>query len=339
MLQVLALSVAITAAGTLAAAAADEKPVELKLSHWMPATHPLHKALEDWAVAVENASSGTIRFTVHPAERLGKAQAHYDLVREGVVDVAFIEPGSQLAEFPIFAAAALPLLISNAKGGSAALDEWYRAYADREVKEVKFCLVFAHEPGTLHSRSRKIFAPGDLRGLRVRVPNTMIGTLISRLGGTSMSAPEAALPALLGSGAEAAFSPWDSVLFFDFERAVKYHLDAPLYVSPIMLVINKARFAALTQAQKKAVDAHCSTPWAVKLAAPWAEVADAARRRLNAAPGHEVYGLTPAQTAAWRTAAKTMQESWALNARKTGIDPEVAMDGLKALLDKYKAGY
>jgi len=339
MLRIFALSAAMLLAGMHGLNAAADKIVELKLSHWMPSAHPLHKALEDWAAAVERASNGTILYTIHPAEKLGKAQAHYDLVRDGVADAAFVEPANQLACFPIIAAAALPLPMSNAKGGSAALDEWYRAYADREVKDAKFCFAFVHEPGTLHSRSRKISAPADLRGLRVRVPNAMIGTLVSRLGANSVPAPEAAIRELLEGGAEATISPWDSVSFFGFERAVKYHLDAPLYVSPLMLVINKAKYAAMTQAQKKAIDAHCSTPWAVQAAAAWADAAAAARRRLMTTPGHEVYALTPAQTAAWRDAAMTLQESWALNARKAGVDPEMAMDGLKAMLGKYKAAY
>ncbi len=30
-------------------ASAQDKPVTLKLSHWVPASHPLQKAIQDWA--------------------------------------------------------------------------------------------------------------------------------------------------------------------------------------------------------------------------------------------------------------------------------------------------
>lgn len=338
MPRVLALSVAIVLAGTIGARGADEKIVELRISHGLPAAHPLHKALEEWGAAVDRASNGTILYTIHPAEKLGKAQAQYDLVRDGAVGAALVEPADQLARFPIMAAAALPLLMSNAKGGSAALDEWYRAYAEREIKEAKFCFALVHEPGTIHSRNRKITAPTELRGMRVRPANAMTGTFVSRLGANNVPAPEAATLQLLESGgAEAAIAAWDAAS--SFGPAVTYHLDAPLYVGPVMLVINKAKYAGMSQAQKTVIDDHCSTPWAVKSAAPWADAATAARKRLMRTPGHEVYALTPAQTGAWRDATASLRESWALNARKAGIDPDAAMDSLKAMLGKYQAAY
>jgi TRAP-type C4-dicarboxylate transport system substrate-binding protein len=33
-------------------AAAQDKPVQLKLSHWVPATHPLQKAMEEWGASL-----------------------------------------------------------------------------------------------------------------------------------------------------------------------------------------------------------------------------------------------------------------------------------------------
>jgi TRAP-type C4-dicarboxylate transport system substrate-binding protein len=45
-------------------AAAQDKPFNLKLSHWVPATHPLQKAMEEWGASVEKASNGTIKSTV-----------------------------------------------------------------------------------------------------------------------------------------------------------------------------------------------------------------------------------------------------------------------------------
>src|ERR1700755_3115785 len=50
---------------------AQEKNYELKLSHWVPASHPLQKALEDWSTAVEKESGGTIKSKVFPAKQLG----------------------------------------------------------------------------------------------------------------------------------------------------------------------------------------------------------------------------------------------------------------------------
>ena len=44
----------------------------------------------------------------------------------------------------------LPFLIANGTGGSQALDAWYRKYAEREMKDVKFCFAHLHI-GTMKS--------------------------------------------------------------------------------------------------------------------------------------------------------------------------------------------
>ena len=86
------------------AASAQEKTFELKLSHWVPASHPLQKALEDWGAAVEKASGGTLHYKVYPSQQLGKAFDHYDMVRDGIADVGYINPGYQPGRFPIVSA-------------------------------------------------------------------------------------------------------------------------------------------------------------------------------------------------------------------------------------------
>jgi len=142
-----------------AGASAQEKTFELKLSHWVPASHPLQKALEDWAAAVEKESGGTLHYKVYPAQQLGKAFDHYDMARDGIADLTYVNPGYQPGRFPIIAAGELPFLISSAKGGSMGLDAWYRKYADKEMKDVKYCLAFVHSPSSFHSSKRRSWFP------------------------------------------------------------------------------------------------------------------------------------------------------------------------------------
>src|ERR1035438_500554 len=145
---------------------AQDKTFELKLSHWVPPSHPLQKALEEWGASVEKDSGGTIKYKVYPAQQLGKAFDHYDMARDGIADLTYVSPGYQPRRFPIIDAAALPFLMSN-NNGIGARDEWYRKYAANEMKDVKFCLAFIHDTGSFHSRSKKIMVPGDVKGLKI----------------------------------------------------------------------------------------------------------------------------------------------------------------------------
>src|SRR5215510_6000012 len=98
----------LSAAGMMAAPAlAQDKTFELKLSHWVPPSHPLQKAIEDWGASIEKASNGTIKYKVFPSQQLGKAFDHYDMARDGIADGAYVNPGYQPGRFPIIAAGEL----------------------------------------------------------------------------------------------------------------------------------------------------------------------------------------------------------------------------------------
>ena len=90
------------------------------------------------------------------------------MARDGIADLTYINPGYQPGRFPIIAAGELPFLMSNAKGGTVALDAWYRKYAAKEMKDVKFCLAFVHAPGAFHSSSKKVVVPADIKGMKIR---------------------------------------------------------------------------------------------------------------------------------------------------------------------------
>lgn len=139
--------------------------------------------------------------------------------------------------------------------------------------------------------------------------------------------------------ADAITFPWGSTMLFGIDKVVKYHMDAPLYVTTFVWVMNKAKYEALSPTQKKVIDNHCTTEWAEKIATPWADFEANGREKLRTALGHEVDPLTPEQLAAWRKAAQPLQDQWAENARKAGVDPDKALAGLKASLAKYKAAY
>jgi len=57
-------------------AQAQDKPVQLKLSSWVPPQHPLNPSLIAWAEDIKKESGGTITATLYPSEQLGKAFDH-----------------------------------------------------------------------------------------------------------------------------------------------------------------------------------------------------------------------------------------------------------------------
>ena len=204
---------ALLLAASVTPALAQEKTFELKLSHWVPASHPLQKVLEDWAAAVEKDSGGTNVQSSAPEVR--------DIIERGVADA------------------------------------------------VTF--------------------------------------------------------------------PWGSLVLFGIDKVTKYHMDAPLYVTTFVFVMNKDKYNQMSDHQKKAIDNNCNTEAAGRVGEPWGKFEDAGIDKVKAEEGHEVYKLTPAQTAAWKKAAEPLVKTWADGAKKAGADPDAALADLKTSLKKYNA--
>jgi TRAP-type C4-dicarboxylate transport system substrate-binding protein len=331
---------AILGSAAFAGAQAQDKTVDLKLSHWVPPTHPLQKAMEDWGASVKQASGGSITYSVFPAQQLGKAFDHYDMARDGIADVTYINPGYQPGRFPIIGAGELPFLMSNAKGGSQALDAWYRKYVAAEMKDVKFCLAFAHDPGTFHMKAKKVMVPGDIKGLKIRPAHATMASFVTQLGGTNVQSSAPEVRDILEKGvADGVTFPWGSVPLFGIDKVTKYHMDVPLYATTFAWVMNKAKYEAMSAAQKKVIDDHCNNDWALKVAGPWADFEHAGVLKLKADAAHEVYPISAEQLAEWRKAAEPLAKVWADNVKKSGGDPDAIMGELKAALGKFQAAY
>ncbi len=324
----------------IGAASAEDKTFELKLSHWVPPSHPLQKAMEEWGASIEKDSGGTIKYKVYPAQQLGKAFDHYDMARDGIADVTYVSPGYQPGRFPIFDAGNLPFMLANAKGGSAALDAWYRKYAGKEMPDVKFCFAFAHDPGTFHSRSKKIMVPGDIKGMKIRPAHATMASLVTELGGTNVQASAPEVRDVLEKGvADAVTFPWGSVVLFGIDKVTKYHMEIPLYTTSFVWVMNESTYAQMSPSQQKVIDNHCTTQWAERVASPWADFEHDGIAKLKAEAGQEVYPISDAQLDEWKAAAGPVVQKWAAGAKKTGNDPDVVLKELKAELAKYNSAY
>jgi TRAP-type C4-dicarboxylate transport system substrate-binding protein len=313
---------------------AQDKEFNLKLSTWVPPAHPLNPALIAWGKDIEKDSGGTIKSTLFPSEQLGKAFDHYDMTRDGIADFAYINPGYQPGRFPVIAGAELPFLVANAKGGSAAVDAWYRKYWDKEMKDIHVCFAFVLDPGTFHGR-KKILVPDDIKGVKVRPANATMGAFMTLLGGTNVqaSAPEAREMLERGVADEITF-PWGSIMLFGIDKVVKYHMDMPFWTGTFVWGMNKAKYEAMSPAQRTVIDNHCTTEWAEKIASPWADFEHAGHAKLEAMPGHDVYKITAEQTQLWRQAAEPLKAKWSAQVKAAGYDPDAVYADLIAELKK-----
>jgi len=321
-------------------ACAQDKTFDLKISHWVPPSHPLQKAAQEWGDDIQRASNGTITYKIFPAQQLGKAFDHYDMVRDGIADVVYVNPGYQPGRFPIISAGELPFLVGNAKGGNRAIDAWYRKYAATEMKDVHYCFSFVLDPVAWHSTAKKIVLPSDIQGMKIRPAQGTIAAWVTQLGGTNVQSSAPEVRDVLAKGvADAVTFPWGSMLLFGIDKVTKYDMDEPLGSVTFQWLINPGVYAAMSTSQKKVIDEHCTSEWAGRFADPWVDFEHDGLAKIKAEPEHEVYKITDAQLAEWKKSAEPLQEKWAAAVKKAGGDPATIWKELQASLTQYSAGF
>lgn len=315
------ISAVALAAGVASAASAQE--VNLRLAHWVPPTHPIQTlGIEPWVEALTEASGGRIGVTIFPAQQLGAAPDHYDMTRDGIADIGYVNPGYQAGRFPIYSLVEIPFHMDNAVRGGKAMHEWYAPIAEKEMSDVKFCLANPHDPGTIHSKE-PILEPADLDGLNIRPAHATMARFVSSLGAgpVQVPAPEAR-EAIANGAADAITFPWNSIYIFGVDSETKQHLDMPFYISAQLLLINTNTYNSMPDDLRAILDDHCTPEWSEKFSEGWAGNEASGRDKAAADPEHTINVPTDEQVQMWRDAAAPLIDTWKEEATAAGYDAE-----------------
>jgi TRAP-type C4-dicarboxylate transport system substrate-binding protein len=325
----------------LAPAALTAQEVTLRLSHWVPPTiSPATKGIQPWAESVMEASDGRIQIDIYPAQQLGRAPDHYDMARDGIVDLSYVNPGYTAGRFPIYALTEVPFMADDSVGGAQAIHEWYAEYgAEQEMGDVKVCFVHPHAPGAFHSQV-DVTSPDDVKGMNVRPAHATMARFVSLLGGGPVQVPAPEVREALSKGtAEAVTFPWGSMYDFNLTDEVPVHLDMPFYLSAQVLVMNKSSYESLSDENKAVIDDHCTPEWSGRVAQGWYDDDMAAKEKLMADDSQTFNTPTEEEVQAWIDAAAPLTEEWKEAVSAKGHDADAILAAYKEALAKYDADY
>ena len=323
---------------TAAMLATNAAATELRLAHWLPPQHTLQTTgFEPWIKSIGEASGGKVTMTIFPAQQLGSATDHYDMARDGIADITFVNPGYQPGRFPIIALGEVPFMVSNGKSGSKAFDAWYKAYAAKEMADIHVCMAFLQDPGTLHARE-SIKVPADLKGKNIRPAQATVASYVALLGGASVQVPAPEAREVIARGAADAITfPWDSIYLFGIDSVTKHHLDMPLYTTTFVMAVNKSTYEGMPADERKALDDHCTSEWAEKISAGWADQEQSGRDRALSEEDHIVYKPTAEEAQLWRSSAEPLMDKWKEQVKAAGEDPEAVLKAFKDALSAENA--
>lgn len=333
------LTVALLAVASLAEAQAPA--VTLRVHQFLPAQAPVPgHFIAPWAKKVEAESQGRIKIELYPSMQLGGTPAQlFDQVKDGVVDIVWTLPGYTPGRFPRTEAWELPFIAGNGEQNSPAAWEYYEKHLKDELKDVHMIAVNTHGPGLLHVKGNGVRRLEDMKGLKLRGPSRQVNKLIEVLGATPVGMPVPAMPDALAKGViDGTVVPWEVTTPLRVAELVNTHTmfsgNRSLYVSFFFFAMNKAKYASLPPDLRKVIDANSGREVARwvgqvmdKFDAPGIE---AAKKRGNA-----IVVLDARETARWKEAAQKVTDAWIAEMKAKGIDGQMLVNDVKALVAKY----
>ena len=322
-------------------AAAVAESVTLKFHSFppMPANSNA-KFVKPWADKVAAESNGEIKVEMYASMQLGgKPPQLADQVREGVVDIIWTVAGYTPGRFPHLEAFELPFMPASAEATSQAAHEYMMTVGAEDLKDYKVLAVHVHAPGTIHTKDTLVKSASDLNGLKMRGPTRVISQMLGGLGANpvGMLVPQVA-PALSKGVIDGMVVPWEIMPSFKLHELTKSHTtlsgDRGLYTAPFLLLMNKARYESMSDAQKKVIDDNSGMALA-KLAGQLWDGFEAPARALAEKAGGEFHELSGAELDEMKAAGATLVDAWIEKANGDGLDGAALVETARSLVAEY----
>jgi TRAP-type C4-dicarboxylate transport system substrate-binding protein len=246
-----ALAGLVLAGGIATAASAQTK--------WdMPTPYPdgnFHtRNVAAFAADVEKATKGSLKIQVHSAGSLIKHPEIKRAVRQGTAPIGEILESLASNEAPVYGLDSVPFLATGYDGAKK-LYAAQRPYLEKQLASEGLQLLYSvpWPPQGLYAK-RELAKIEDLKGLKFRTYNAMIGRIAALAGAipTQIEVPD--LPTAFATGrVDVMITSASTGVDTKAQDYLTHYIDTQAWLPRNIVFVNKAAFDKLSAAEKKAV--------------------------------------------------------------------------------------
>lgn len=325
----------IRTAALLAALAAAVSPyqaaaqtIDLKFSTFQPLNNHYTEWLQKWGDTLKQRSGGRLNPTIYPSSQLGAMPRQYDLARTGIADVAVAMHGGTPGRFPLSELSHIPFIVPTAAVGSEALTALLPDYLNEEHKGVRVLALSTGTPLALLTNKAAVRHPDDLKGLRIRHPDSIAAATLTALGAVPVYTQTAEIADALSKGTiDGALLAWEALE--SFQVVTKYATDWQANITTFALVMNPATYDGLPDDLKKVVD-DTTGPAAAREIGKMCDDAAIHGKAWARKNGVEVIELSAAERALFNQASKAAVADLIGEKQKQGLKAEEMIAAYKA---------
>ena len=159
----------------------------IRLGHGLDTNHSVHKAMVKMGEELYRLSSGTMNLKIYPNQQLGSERECLELLQIGSLDVTKVSTGVLENFSPNMKVFGLPYLFRDKAHSFKVLDgEIGKKLLDETLAfRIKGLAYYDAGSRSFYTKSKPIYTPADLEGLKVRVMESVTAMkMVESMGGS-----------------------------------------------------------------------------------------------------------------------------------------------------------
>lgn len=317
---------------------AAAQDVTIRYSNWLPTQHFIHQSIVlPWAEEVERVTEGRVRVSVTP-KVVGTVAGQYDVVTDGLADMALVVPGYTPGRFPLIEGLELPFMGEDAaRRGPASWRIYEKHIAPTGTfDDVHVVTLFVGNVAQIFTTTAELDSVDDLKGLKLRSPQPMTSELLTLAGAVPVSKPVPEIYELASGGViDGGLITPETIISFKLDDVLPNvaYLDGGVAATVNTFVINKDTWERISEQDRAAIDAVSGEALATIAGAVHAAETQKAVETLKAGGG-KATRFSPEELARLTEIAAPIRASWIAAATKAGLaDPAAMLTDYKAEID------
>jgi TRAP-type C4-dicarboxylate transport system substrate-binding protein len=277
---------------------------------------------------IEKATQGRVKVEVLP-KVVGTALSQYDVVRDGLADMAYIIPSYTPGRFILAEMGELPGGGNDASVIGPAFNRIYRKYFAElnEFGDVKPLAIYSTAPVQTFNAKRAITAIEDFKGLKLRSPGPVATTALTLLGGVPILKSSAEVYEMLSTGAiDGQMTTPSTVVTGNTIKFTRYATIIPggIANSVHMIGVNAQKWSRISSEDQKVIEELASERFARAVGESWQKQVAEAMETMKAA-GYRVDLAGPDFIKAFGAIVRPIDEEWIKQAKERGVTDPAAI--------------
>jgi TRAP-type C4-dicarboxylate transport system substrate-binding protein len=198
-------------------------PIQMKFASMLAPNHPAVPLMQEWSKELSEASKGTVVIDYYGAEALGKGTDNWNMVADGLADMALVACAYTPARFQMTSFVELPLFSTSSRGANEVAQALLaKNFIKSEFEPNKLLVPIMMPPAQIFT-NRNITKIEDFKGARLLGPGPVWTKTWGLLGAQSVSMNMGDVYMALEKGTlDGAPNSWAAVMSWRWVEVAKY---------------------------------------------------------------------------------------------------------------------